>query len=116
MRYFRLGRVVGIDIHVNWSWLLIFGLVSWSLSLTFGQIHNEWSLNVRWGMAMLAAFLFFCSVLVHELAHLSLFQLGLRWLKRFLATGLLVLPDFQACLSNLRLKPVVIQTVPKSNV
>jgi Zn-dependent protease/CBS domain-containing protein len=69
MKYFRLGRVSGIDIHVNWSWLLIFGLVSWSLSLTFGQIHNEWSLNLRWGMAMLAALLFFVSVLAHELAH-----------------------------------------------
>ena len=69
MRYFRLGRVAGIDIYVNWSWLLIIGLVSWSLSLTFGQIHNEWSVNMRWGMAMLAAFLFFCSVLAHELAH-----------------------------------------------
>jgi Zn-dependent protease/predicted transcriptional regulator len=69
MKYFRLGRVFGIEIHVNWSWLFIFGLVSWSLSLTFGQIHNEWPLNMRWGMAMLAAFLFFCSVLAHELAH-----------------------------------------------
>jgi Zn-dependent protease/CBS domain-containing protein len=69
MKYFRLGRVVGIDIHVNWSWLLIFGLVSWSLSLTFGQVHETWSLNMRWGMAMLAALLFFCSVLAHELAH-----------------------------------------------
>ncbi len=69
MRYFRMGRLFGIDIHVNWSWLFIFGLVSWSLSLTFGQIHNEWSINMRWGMAMLAAFLFFCSVLAHELAH-----------------------------------------------
>jgi hypothetical protein len=39
---------------------------------------------------------------------LSLFQLGLRWLKRFLATGLLFLPGFQACLSNLKLRPVVI--------
>jgi hypothetical protein len=47
---------------------------------------------------------------------LSLFQLGLRWLKRFLATRLLFLPDFQACLSNLKLKPVVIQTALKSNV
>lgn len=37
---------------------------------------------------------------------LSLFQLGLRWLKRTLATGFLFLPDFQALLSNLRLKPV----------
>jgi len=47
---------------------------------------------------------------------LSLFQLGLRWLKRFLATSLHFLPDFQACLSNLRLKPVVIQTARKPNV
>jgi Zn-dependent protease/CBS domain-containing protein len=69
MKYFRLGRVSGIDIHVNWSWLLIFGLVSWSLSLTFGQIHSGWSINLRWGMAMLAAILFFFSVLAHELAH-----------------------------------------------
>jgi len=39
---------------------------------------------------------------------LSLFQLGLRWLKRWLATGFQSLPDFQAVLSNLKLKPVVI--------
>ena len=46
-----------------------------------------------------------------DLAHkrtLSLFQLGLRWLKRVLATGLHFLPNFHAVLSNLRLKPVVI--------
>lgn len=47
---------------------------------------------------------------------LSLFQLGLRWLKRFLATGLLVLPDFQALLSNLKLKPVIIPISLNSNV
>lgn len=47
---------------------------------------------------------------------LSLFQLGLRWLKRFLATGLHFLPDFQACLSNLKLKPVVIPVSLDSNV
>ena len=47
---------------------------------------------------------------------LSLFQLGLRWLKRFLATGLRVLPAFQACLSNLKLKPVVIPSALNSNV
>lgn len=34
---------------------------------------------------------------------LSLFQLGLRWLKRTLAIDLLVLPDFTATLSNLKL-------------
>ena len=47
---------------------------------------------------------------------LSLFQLGLRWLKRFLATGLHFLPDFQALLSHLKLKPVVIPISLNSNV
>ncbi len=47
---------------------------------------------------------------------LSLFQLGLRWLKRFLTTGFLELPDFQAILFNLTLKPVVIPITLNSNV
>jgi hypothetical protein len=47
---------------------------------------------------------------------LSLFQLGLRWLKRCLATGFHILPDFLAALSNLRLKPVVLPVTPNSNV
>jgi hypothetical protein len=47
---------------------------------------------------------------------LSLFQLGLRWLKRFLATSLHFLPGFQACLTNLRLKPVVIPVSQRPNV
>lgn len=47
---------------------------------------------------------------------LSLFQLGLRWLKRALATDTSSLPDFQATLSNLKLKPVVIQIAQNSYV
>ena len=47
---------------------------------------------------------------------LSLFQLGLRWLKRTLATGLLLLPDFKALLSNLKLKPVTLLATQNSNV
>lgn len=46
---------------------------------------------------------------------LSLFQLGLRWLKRALATGLFFLPTFQARLSNLRLKPVMLP-VPQNSI
>ena len=47
---------------------------------------------------------------------LSLFQLGLRWLKRCLATGFHILPNFQAVLSNLRLKPVVLPVTHNTNV
>jgi hypothetical protein len=47
---------------------------------------------------------------------LSLFQLGLRWLKRSLATGFYALPDFQASLSNLKLQPVAIPITLNSDV
>jgi Zn-dependent protease/CBS domain-containing protein len=65
----RLGKLFGIDIHIDWSWFVIFLLVTWSLSATFGQIHHEWTASMSWGLALLASFLFFVSVLAHELAH-----------------------------------------------
>jgi len=69
MNGFRIGRIFGIDIHVDWSWLLIFALVSWSLTTTFTDIHPGWDALTTWGLAVLSALLFFVSVLAHELAH-----------------------------------------------
>lgn len=69
MRGFRIGKLFGINIHIDWSWLVIFGLVTWSLATTFGQVHAEWTALTQWGMALSAALLFFGSVLAHELAH-----------------------------------------------
>lgn len=57
-----------------------------------------------------------CQVDPSHTRTLSLFQLGLRWLKRFLATALIQLPAFNAKLSNLRLKPVVIPLSQNSSV
>lgn len=69
MKGFRVGKIFGINIHIDWSWLLIFALVSWSLASTFGQMHTEWTTLTQWGVAVSAAVLFFVSVLAHELAH-----------------------------------------------
>jgi Zn-dependent protease/CBS domain-containing protein len=69
MNGFRVGKIFNINIHIDWSWLLIFGLVSWSLASSFGQVHPDWTPAMQWGMALLAALLFFLSVLAHELAH-----------------------------------------------
>jgi Zn-dependent protease/CBS domain-containing protein len=65
----RIGRVFGIDIRIDWSWLLIFLLVTWNLDTMFGQFHSDWGATLRWGLAIAAALLFFGSVLAHELAH-----------------------------------------------
>jgi Zn-dependent protease/CBS domain-containing protein len=66
---FRIGKIFGINIRIDWSWLLIFALVSWSLAVSLGQIHANWDVGMQWGLAILAALLFFVSVLAHELAH-----------------------------------------------
>ncbi len=66
---FRIGRIFGIDIRIDWSWLLIFVMVTWNLGATFGEFHSDWSATLQWGLAVVAALLFFGSVLAHELAH-----------------------------------------------
>ena len=65
-----LGRIRGIDIRVHWSWLLIFGLLTWSLANgLFGETFQQWSDQQRWSAAIATSLLFFVSVLLHELAH-----------------------------------------------
>ena len=66
---FRIGRIFGIDIRVDWSWVVIFLLTTWNLGTVFGNSHPDWEDTLRWGIAALAALLFFASVLAHELAH-----------------------------------------------
>jgi Zn-dependent protease len=59
----------GISIRIDWSWILIFTLVTWNLVTVFSQVHREWGTRLAWATALLAALLFFASVLAHELAH-----------------------------------------------
>lgn len=66
---FSIGRIFGINIRIDWSWLFIFFLVSWNLATVFGRAHLDWSPGLSWITAILAALLFFASVLAHELAH-----------------------------------------------
>jgi Zn-dependent protease len=65
----RIAKLFGINIEIDWSWLLILMLVVWDLSTTFAQIQPDWSTFFAITMGILAALLFFLSVLLHELAH-----------------------------------------------
>ena len=63
---FTLGRIAGIRIGVNWSWLLVFGVLTWSLkSSVFPQTNPGLSSSTYLVMALVAAFLFFGSLLLH---------------------------------------------------
>ena len=66
----RITRIFGIDIFVNVSWLFVFALVAWSLASNVGPLHAvRLAPFSRAILALLAALLFFVSVLLHELAH-----------------------------------------------
>ncbi|MBA3852323.1 MAG: site-2 protease family protein, partial [Chloroflexi bacterium] len=66
----RLFRVAGIDVGVHYSWLVIFGLVTYSLGIGFfPQAVPGLPAAEAWILGAIAAILLFASVLLHELAH-----------------------------------------------
>ncbi len=65
-----LGRIAGVRIGINWSWAIVFALIVWSLaSGVFPDQNPGLSKGAYTGMAIVAALLFFCSLLLHELGH-----------------------------------------------
>ncbi len=88
---FHLGRLFGVRIVVDWSLFIIIWLVTISLaSGTFPAWHPDWSVGLRWGVAVAAALLFFGSVLLHELSHALVgraFGMNIRNITLFLFGG-----------------------------
>ncbi len=69
---FRLFTIRGIEVGVHYSWLIIFGLVTYSLSAyVFPGVPGIERLSTAeyWLLGALTAILLFASVLIHELAH-----------------------------------------------
>lgn len=66
----KIGTVMGIPIRVHFSWLIIFGLITWSLSaFYFPKAAPDLPTASYWIKGTLAALLLFASVAFHELAH-----------------------------------------------
>ncbi len=65
----RVGRIAGIEVRVDSSWVVIALLITYSLYLRFSLVYPSLSTGGAVGIAILAAVLFFGSVLGHELAH-----------------------------------------------
>ena len=67
---FQLGRIAGIRISVNWSWLIVFALIVWSLAAAVFPSQNPGFSDGEYvALAVAAALLFFASLLLHELGH-----------------------------------------------
>jgi Zn-dependent protease len=64
-----LVRISGIELRVDQSWLLVALLVAWSFWARFTSGAQHHSVGAAFVMGVVAAVLFFSSVLAHELAH-----------------------------------------------
>jgi Zn-dependent protease/predicted transcriptional regulator len=65
-----LFRVFGIPVRIHVSWLVIVGLLTWSLAVGyFPQVLPGVPVAAHWVKGLVAALLLFASVLLHELSH-----------------------------------------------
>ena len=66
----QVFKIWGIPVGYNSSWYLIFGLITWSLATGYmPSAYPELATVQYWTIALVASFLFFGSVIFHELAH-----------------------------------------------
>ncbi|TAK34372.1 MAG: site-2 protease family protein, partial [Lysobacteraceae bacterium] len=67
---FRLGRLLGVRVGVNWSVLIIAWLLAWSLATTTlpEQVPDRADASY-WIVGTISALVFLASILAHELGH-----------------------------------------------
>ncbi|MBW2965712.1 site-2 protease family protein [Candidatus Woesearchaeota archaeon] len=77
LRSVRLGRILGIDIELHYTWFFIFILLAWGLSVGFfPHYYPDLTKTEYWVIGIISSILLFVSVLIHELSHSFIAQRG----------------------------------------
>lgn len=66
----RLFKIFGVEVSLDFSWFIIFFLVTWSLASGYFPFkYPLFNKGIYWIMGMVSSVLLFVSVLLHELTH-----------------------------------------------
>jgi Zn-dependent protease/CBS domain-containing protein len=69
-RAFRIGRILGLDIELDYTWFIVFFIVAAAIfTNVLGRYLPGLPIGLRAVAALTTAALFFASVLLHELSH-----------------------------------------------
>ncbi len=69
-QFLSVGKIFGIPLAVDYSWFLIFALLTWTLATGyFPSEFKNWPAAQYWIVGGVTAILFFGSVLLHEIGH-----------------------------------------------
>jgi len=65
-----IGRILGIPIGLDYSWFVIFALLTWMLAGSYYPTEfKDWPPLLYWFVGAVTAIMLFVSVLLHELGH-----------------------------------------------
>lgn len=65
----RFGKILGIPLGVNYTWFIVFILITLSLSTQYAHLHPDWTYFEQLIFGIATSLLFFGSVVLHELGH-----------------------------------------------
>jgi Zn-dependent protease/predicted transcriptional regulator len=66
----RLFKLLGFEVGIDWSWIIIAVLIAWSLSTgLFPFYYKNLSTQMYWIMGIVGAGGLFLSIVIHELCH-----------------------------------------------
>ena len=86
-----LGKILGIPIGLDYSWFVIFALLTWMLATNYYPAEfKDWPLLLYWLMGAVTAVTLFLSVLLHELGHSAValrYKIPVRSITLFLFGG-----------------------------
>ncbi len=68
-RRIRLFSLFGFPVSIDWSWLIIAVLVTWSLKSVFAHYYPAFGNEVHWAMGVAGALGLFISIILHEFSH-----------------------------------------------
>jgi Zn-dependent protease len=70
LKSIKLGRILGIEIDLHYTWFFVFALLAWALSAEFFPHYFPGLTTAEyWVIGILSSVLLFVSVLIHELSH-----------------------------------------------
>jgi len=68
-RSYKVATIGGIQIFIDWTWLLAFAFFTWSLGAYYDTTFHSWGHGTAYLLGALSTILLFVTVLLHELGH-----------------------------------------------
>jgi Zn-dependent protease/predicted transcriptional regulator len=66
---FKVATIGGVQIFIDWTWLLAFAFFTWTLGAYYDTTFHSWGHSTAYILGAVSTLLLFVTVLLHELGH-----------------------------------------------